>query len=91
VGGDFLVAEMQKPSNNHRRRVGRIAGIIRTMKPSDSATGEITPMDLDEAIVTKLLVARNESEYVENSVTEFDAELPQAQRLMEHFQRGGQP
>jgi PAS domain S-box-containing protein len=57
--------------------LARIAEIVRSMKEfSHVDQGEMSPVDLNRAINSTLVIARSEYKYVAEVVTEFDADLP---------------
>lgn len=74
---DYLLEEIPRAVDQSLDGLARITRIVRAMKQfSHPAQGEKTPTDLNKALETTLIVARNEWKYVAEVATEFDPELP---------------
>lgn len=74
---DFLKAEIPKAVQETIEGSGRVSKIVRAMRefshPGSKAKAEV---DLNQAIESTIVVARNEWKYVAELVTDFDPELP---------------
>lgn len=74
---DFINEEIPKAISQSLDGVTRVAEIVRAMKEfSHPDAGEKKPTDLNKAIHTTLIVARNEYKYVADLVTDLAADLP---------------
>jgi signal transduction histidine kinase len=74
---DFLNAEVPRSIAQSQEGVVRVASIVRAMKDFSHPDGnERAPADLNQAIRSTLIVARNEYKYVAEAVAELDPELP---------------
>ena len=73
----YLTQEIPKAIAQSLDGVARVAKIVRAMKEfSHPGTTEKTPIDLNHAIESTLIVATTEWKYIADLVTEFDATLP---------------
>jgi len=73
----FFCAEVPKALEQLLEGVEQVAQIVRAMKEfSHPGTVEKTPIDLNHAIQSTIIVSRNEWKYVANMVEDFDGELP---------------
>ena len=73
----YLTEEIPKAITQSLEGVTRVTEIVRAMKEfSHPDQGEKKPVDLNKAIATTLIVARNEYKYVADLVTEFAGDLP---------------
>jgi signal transduction histidine kinase len=82
----YLTEEIPKAIAQSLEGVTRVAEIVRAMKEfSHPDQGEKKPTDLNKAITTTLIVARNEYKYVADLVTEFDPELPAVPCIVGEF------
>ena len=83
---DYLSEEIPKAIVQSLEGVTRVAEIVRAMKEfSHPDQGEKKPTDLNKAITTTLIVARNEYKYVADLITEFDPELPAVPCIVGEF------
>ncbi|MCK6488587.1 MAG: ATP-binding protein [Planctomycetes bacterium] len=74
---EFLNAEVPRSLEQSQEGVVRVASIVRAMKDFSHPDGnERVPADLNQAIRSTLIVARNEYKYVAEAVAELDPELP---------------
>ncbi len=74
---EFLKTEVPRAFERTLEGTQRVAGIVRAMKEfAHPDTGEQSPADLNHAIETTLLVARNEYKYLAEVVTAFAALPP---------------
>ncbi len=73
----YLAAEVPKAVQQSLDGVKRIADIVGALKAfSHRDEGQHTPVDLGKALLSTLMVARNEYKYVADVVTDFSPELP---------------
>ena len=73
----FLRREIPKAIGESLEGVGRVAQIVGAMKAfSHPGATELTPVDLNRAIESTILVCRNEWKYVADMATELDPSLP---------------
>ncbi len=74
---DYLRDEVPKAIAQLSEGVEQVARIVRAMKEfSHPGALEKTPVDLNHAIESTILVSRNEWKYVAGVTTDFDPELP---------------
>ncbi len=74
---DFLSEELPRAVVQSREGIGRISEIVRAMKDfSHPGSDEKKPVDLNRAIESTVMVARNEWKYVAAVETKLDRELP---------------
>lgn len=74
---DFLAEEVPKSLDQSLEGVERVASIVRAMKKFAHPGGEEkTAVDINKAVETTILVARNEWKYVAEVVTDLDPDLP---------------
>lgn len=74
---NYLRAEIPKSLADSLDGAGRVAEIVRAIKEfSHPGPVEKTPLDLNRAIESTVLVSRNEWKYVADLHTELDPELP---------------
>lgn len=77
VSWDFLSAEIPKAIDQSLEGIRHISEIIGALKEfSHPGNLDKAPSDLNRALQTTLIVARNEWRYVAEVTTEFDADLP---------------
>ena len=82
----YLDDEIPKALQQSLEGADRVARIVRAMKDfSHPGTGEKKAVDLNKAIESTVIVARNEWKYVAEVVTELDAELPLVPCLQGEF------
>lgn len=75
---DFLAEEMPLAIEQAAEGIKRVTKIVRAIKAfSHPGDEEKKPVDLNEAILTTVMVARNEWKYVSDLSTELDETLPQ--------------
>ncbi len=73
----YLRAEIPKSIEDSLDGTGRVAEIVRAIKEfSHPGAVEKTPLDINRAIESTVLVSRNEWKYVADLNTELDANLP---------------
>jgi PAS domain S-box-containing protein len=73
----YLTEEIPRAIGESLEGVERISRIVRAMKDfSHPGKKEKTPIDINKAIETTIIVARNEWKYVADMVTDFDSSLP---------------
>ncbi|MBI5364546.1 MAG: PAS domain-containing protein [Planctomycetes bacterium] len=74
---DFLLQEIPSALDQSLDGIGHVARIVRSMKEfAHPGADEIAPADLNKAIESTTVVARNEWKYVAELVLELDPELP---------------
>ena len=74
---DYLRDEIPKSIEDSLDGAGRVAEIVRAIKEfSHPGPVEKTPLDINHAIESTVLVSRNEWKYVADLKTELDANLP---------------
>jgi len=74
---NYLRTEIPKSIEDSLDGAGRVAEIVRAMKEfSHPGSTEKTPLDINRAIESTVLVSRNEWKYVADVRTELDANLP---------------
>jgi len=74
---DFLLGEIPQAIAQSLEGIERVAGLVRAMKEfSHPGRAEQTVVDLNRAVESTLVVARNEWKYVADMHTELDAALP---------------
>jgi PAS domain S-box-containing protein len=74
---DFLSEEVPKSLEQSLEGVERVASIVRAMKKFAHPGGEEkTAVDINKAVETTILVARNEWKYVAELITDLDPDLP---------------
>jgi len=82
----YLIEEIPKAIQQSLEGIGRVAGIVRSMKEfSHPGSGKKTDIDINRAIENTVTVSRNEWKYVADMVTEFDASLPSVPCLPGEF------
>ena len=73
----YLLEEIPKAIEQALEGVNRVSTLVSAMKEfSHPDTKEKTPLNLNHAIDSTIIVARNEWKYVADMETEFDASLP---------------
>jgi two-component system NtrC family sensor kinase len=74
---DYLIKETPKAIDQSLEGIGRIASIVSAMKSfSHPSSGVREAIDLNEAVLTTVTVARNEWKYVAEMVTDLAPDLP---------------
>ena len=74
---DFLVEEIPKAIEQSLEGIHRVTQIVRAMKEfSHPGTDDKTLIDLNHAIKTTIIVARNEWKFVADVATDLDPQLP---------------
>ena len=74
---EYLREEIPKAIVQLLEGAGQVAHIVRAMKEfSHPGPAEKTPLDINRAIQSTILVSRNEWKYVAEVTTDLDAELP---------------
>jgi len=74
---DYLRVEVPKAIEQLSEGVEQVARIVRAMKEfSHRGRAEKTPVNLNHAIESTILISRNEWKYVADMTTGFDADLP---------------
>ena len=74
---EYLIDEIPQAVNQSLDGVERVAKIVRAMKEfSHPGTEEKTFVDINKAIDSTIIVARNEWKYVAEMITDFDSSLP---------------
>jgi PAS domain S-box-containing protein len=74
---DFLIGEIPHAISQSLEGIERVAGLVRSMKEfSHPGRNEQSVVDLNRAIESTLVVARNEWKYVAEMRTQLDADLP---------------
>jgi len=82
----YLAEEIPKAITQSLEGVTRVTEIVRAMKEfSHPDQGEKKSIDLNKAITTTLIVARNEYKYVADLVTEFASDLPMVPCIVGEF------
>ena len=83
---EYLIEEIPKAIQQSLEGIGRVAGIVRSMKEfSHPGSQKKTDIDINRAIENTITVSRNEWKYVADMVTEFDASLPSVPCLPGEF------
>ena len=74
---DYLITEIPDAIQQSLKGIERVSQIVRAMKEfSHPGAEEKRPLDLNQAIGSTIIVARNEWKYVAAMVTDLDPELP---------------
>ena len=82
----YLTEEIPKAITQSLEGITRVTEIVRAMKEfSHPDQGEKKSVDLNKAITTTLIVARNEYKYVADLVTEFADDLPTVPCIVGEF------
>jgi PAS domain S-box-containing protein len=82
----YLTAEIPKAIDQSLEGVERVAKIVQAMKDfSHPGTGEKKAVDVNKAIESTVMVARNEWKYVAELVTDLDPGLPLVPCLQDEF------
>jgi len=82
----YLIEEIPKAIQQSLEGIGRVAGIVRSMKEfSHPGSQKKTDIDINRAIENTITVSRNEWKYVADVVTEFDGSLPSVPCLPGEF------
>lgn len=77
VDVEYLCEEIPKAVTQSLGGVERVAKIVRAMKEfSHPGVEERTPIDINRAIESTIMVCKNEWKYVSDMVTDFDPDLP---------------
>ncbi|HZP83562.1 MAG TPA: ATP-binding protein [Chthonomonadaceae bacterium] len=74
---EYLLADVPKAIQQSLEGIARVSKIVQAMKEfSHPGTEEKVGVDINRAIESTLMVARNEWKYVAEAVTDFDPSLP---------------
>src|ERR1700680_3364656 len=77
IDAQFLVAEIPKAIDDTLEGIKRVSTLVSAMKEfSHPGTKEKTPLDLNRAIQSTILVSQNEWKYVAEMETHFEPTLP---------------
>ncbi|MFQ5655009.1 MAG: sensor histidine kinase, partial [Planctomycetota bacterium] len=83
---DYLAEEIPQAVDQTLEGVERVAKIVRSMKEfSHPGTGELTPTDVNKAILSTVTVSRNEWKYVAELETDLAEDLPQVHCIPGEF------
>jgi signal transduction histidine kinase len=83
---EYLLTEVPSAMDQAREGTERISKIVRAMKEFSHPGGkEKSPVDMNQAILTTITVARNEWKYVADVVTDLDPKLGQVLCLAGEF------
>lgn len=78
---EFIVEEIPKACVRAQEGTDRVAHIVRAMKNfAHPGTGEMVPVDINQALENTIVVSKNEWKYVAEVVRDFDA-IPMVQCL----------
>lgn len=83
---DYLNEEIPKAIEQSLEGVGRVSSIVKAMKEfAHPGSSEMAPSDLNDAIRTTTIVARNKWKYDAEMVLDFDEDLPPIPCLIDEF------